>query len=117
MSRLTPRPGEKFKHRVLDDEIEVVGIGRAYGDIEVREIGKDYTYYVAQARLTGPKAAYRGFYEPRVAKASAEGLDASGGKWLAICERHGTMVATDTMKSAKSSSTDEFCEECRAELP
>lgn len=113
--RRTPRPGEKFKHRVLDDEIEVVGPGRAYGDLEVRPLGKDFTYHIAQASLTGRNASYRSFYEPRVAKAAAEGLDASDGKWVAVCERHGTLVATDTMKAAKESSTKDFCDECRGE--
>jgi hypothetical protein len=47
-----------------------------------------------------------------VAKATDEGLCDAGGKWVAICEAHSTLINTDTKKSAISSDTMEFCDCC-----
>ena len=48
-----------------------------------------------------------------VAKATDEGLCDAGGKWVAICEKHSTLINTDTKKSASNSDTIEFCDCCR----
>lgn len=49
----------------------------------------------------------------RVTTAEDEGLDPSGGKWVAVCDEHNTLVNTRTRKQAESSHTDDFCDECR----
>lgn len=40
------------------------------------------------------------------------GLDPEGGKWVVICDDHGTIANMDTKRLAMMTATDEFCEEC-----
>ena len=49
-----------------------------------------------------------------IAKALEEGLCDAGGKWIAICEAHSTLVNAETRKALAGISTKEFCDCCRA---
>lgn len=59
--------------------------------------------YLARSRRTG---ALRGVY-----RASEQGLD---GRWVTICEDHGTILSSDTREQALAADTDDFCDDCRA---
>lgn len=55
-----------------------------------------------------------------VAVFDREATDLDGdGKWLAFCEKHGSMLCTDTQAQAFNAArhTTSFCDECRAEQP
>lgn len=39
-------------------------------------------------------------------------LDPTGGRWVVICETHGTIVNTTTLADARATATAEFCEDC-----
>jgi len=50
-------------------------------------------------------------------KAADAGTDPDDGKWIAFCDRHGTLIAANTRKEARTSSdTREFCDDCRDEI-
>jgi hypothetical protein len=46
-----------------------------------------------------------------VGTAEALGCDPEGGKWVVICEAHGTLVNVDTRAVAMAIRADDFCEE------
>lgn len=48
-----------------------------------------------------------------IGKAIDEGLDDEGGKWVAICEQHSTILNVPFKKYIKGIDTDEFCDCCR----
>jgi hypothetical protein len=48
-----------------------------------------------------------------VGKALEEGLDDEGGKWVAICEKHATILNVPLKKYAVGIDTEEFCDCCR----
>ena len=54
--------------------------------------------------------------DARVARAADEGLDTQGGKWIAVCDEHGTFVQVSTRHDASTSSRLDFCDECREEM-
>jgi hypothetical protein len=43
------------------------------------------------------------------------GCDPDGGKWVAICETHCTVVNVATKAIALTLSTDDFCEYCQSQ--
>lgn len=48
--------------------------------------------------------------------ASKNDLDEEDGRWVAVCETHGTVVSHSSLKDARStmkSGSTEFCDECR----
>lgn len=51
----------------------------------------------------------------RVSTAEVEGLDPAGGRWLAICDRHSTVVNNETRDLARRTDTVDFCEACMDE--
>lgn len=67
---------------------------------------------VDAAPLGSLGAARRPRFTGRVAKAADEGFE---GKWLAICDKHSTMVdnATKALAQASAADTRQFCERCR----
>jgi len=48
-----------------------------------------------------------------VAQPQAIGADPTEGKWVTFCEKHQTLVYTDTQKEARSLTAAEFCDDCR----
>lgn len=47
-----------------------------------------------------------------IGKAEAFGLDGEGGKWVAVCDQHGTSLNASTKKFLLNMETSEFCECC-----
>jgi transposase-like protein len=50
-----------------------------------------------------------------VANPQAIGADPSEGKWVTFCEKHNTLVYSDTQKLARETRGIDFCDDCRAE--
>lgn len=47
-----------------------------------------------------------------IEKAEVIGADATDGKWVAVCDTHGTVLNGKTKKWLKDIDTEEFCECC-----
>lgn len=63
------------------------------------------TAYTSRNRQTGTVRT--------VAPAAELDLDDEGGRWVTICEDHGTLVNTDTRNAALTVYPLDFCDLCR----
>jgi len=47
--------------------------------------------------------------------ATAQGMDASDGRWMIVCEGHSELVVTDTLALARSAAREpqEWCSQCQ----
>jgi hypothetical protein len=52
-----------------------------------------------------------------IGKAVDMGLDPTGGKWVASCDRHHALIANNSKRSAESAARNpaEWCDDCREE--
>jgi hypothetical protein len=41
--------------------------------------------------------------------------DPDGGKWVTICEKHGTLINSSTLAIARATWSTDFCDDCRDE--
>lgn len=71
--------------------------------------------YIVKARGAGKKWRNRFGVTVEVLPAEAEGIDADGLPWVAVCTDHGSILAVPTKASGTLACRDttQFCDQCR----